>query len=71
MQMHPCQSSQIAAYGYEQKTGEMRVEFRDGTRWRYRNVPLAVFEGFLRTSSKGGYLNREIKEKFEGERLSA
>lgn len=68
MDMHPCPgSSQIRAYGYDRERERMAIEFHAGGTYTYLKVPFFVFECFLRANSKGGYLAREIKGKYEVE----
>lgn len=43
-----------AGYDYEKQT--LIVVFRDGTWWEYRNVPVAMWDGFKAAESKGRYL---------------
>lgn len=43
-----------AGYDYAQQT--LVVVFRDGTWWEYRNVPVAMWDGFKSAESKGKYL---------------
>lgn len=69
MQMFNCESSQIAAYGYEPEAREMQVEFTRGGTYRYRDVPQETFEAFLRAESKGSFHYHAIRGKFPFEKL--
>lgn len=40
-----------------------------GGNYRYKNVPVSVFEGFMTADSAGKYLNAEVKGKYEYEKL--
>ena len=57
-------SSLLATIHYEAATALLRLEFRDGTFYRYFGVPSAVYEGLLLANSKGAYFNRHIRGAF-------
>jgi hypothetical protein len=42
----------------------LEIEFHDGGVYRYSNVPVHVYEGLLRASSKGSYFHDRIKERY-------
>lgn len=54
-------SSHIAAIGYSDSSSVLQVDFLNGTRYRYFNVPTQVFTAFLVSRSKGRYFNTIIK----------
>lgn len=68
--MHPVESSNIAAIGYDSLTWILRVEFLNGTLYDYLGVPLLIFENFQEAPSKGRFLNSEIKGEFDYERIA-
>ncbi len=61
-------SSNIAAIGYGSINQVLQVDFHTGSRYRYFEVPLGVFEAFLAAPSKGRYLNYQIKGVYSHER---
>ena len=65
MRMHECTSSLIARYGYDTQANALDIEFKSGGRWRYFDVPMDTFVGFLRAGSKGKYFLSSIKGKFK------
>lgn len=67
--MHGCSSSLIAAYGFDKDTLDLDITFRSGSTWRYSGVPVDTFVEFLRSGSKGKYLNANIKGKYREEKL--
>jgi len=70
MEMHPCRySGQVAAFGYDPKTEELRIRFHAGGTYAYKAVPQAVFMAFLHARSKGGFVNHAIKGHYDFERL--
>jgi hypothetical protein len=62
-------SSNIAAIGYSALEQVLQVDFLNGSRYRYQDVPQWVFDEFQEAPSKGQYLNSEIKGCFDYERV--
>lgn len=54
-------SSNLRAVGYDAEEQTLEVEFHSGSIYHYFNVPEYKYEGLMRASSKGGYLNDHIK----------
>jgi hypothetical protein len=50
--------------GYDKKQGErtgtLRVRFRDGTPWEYYEVPSEIWQRFKRSASPGRFINRVL-----------
>ena len=69
-EMHYVDSSNIEAIGYDAQSQELHVRFLDsGDTYVYYNVEQWRFEEFMQADSKGGYLNREIKGRYETSKL--
>lgn len=62
-------SSNLKAVGYDAEEQILEVEFLNGSIYHYFNVPEYKYEGLLRASSKGGYLNDYIKGGYRYRRL--
>ena len=58
-------SSNMEAIGYDEGTQELHVQFLSGAYYVYRDVPRQVFDELMRASSKGSFLNREIKGVYQ------
>ncbi len=58
-------SSNLAAADYCAETSTLIVEFKNGTQYKYENVPAAVYEEFEKTfdgsQSAGKFFNVQIK----------
>jgi KTSC domain len=54
-------SSNLEQIGYAGDEMELHVIFHGGAHYIYHDVPPQIFEGLADASSKGSYLNREIK----------
>ncbi len=66
----PCESSQIAAHGYDAATQTMALQFKrkgengervGGSIYHYDNVPPEVYDEFCKCESKGGFFGQRIK----------
>jgi hypothetical protein len=58
------QSSNVAGFSYNEATQVLTVEFKNGTRYDYYDVPEQIFEGMKSADSKGKYLNAEIRGNY-------
>lgn len=61
MNRTPVSSSNIASIGYDPTTQTLEVEFHNGNIYQYFDVPQHVYDCLLTASSKGQYLNQNIK----------
>lgn len=57
-------SSAISRMGYEFLTGELIIQFTDGSVYTYGGVPENVVKGFLSASSKGSFFNANIRNSY-------
>ena len=58
-------SSNIRSVGYDPESSTLEVEFDSGSVYQYLNVPESEHEGLMNVPSKGRYLNRNIKGRYE------
>ncbi len=63
-------SSVVTAMKYYPDTCILRVIFVSGMVYDYKNVPENVYKAMRSASSKGEFLNKEIKGKYEFEKIS-
>jgi hypothetical protein len=56
-------SSNIESIGYED--GELHIQFTSGGYYVYHGVPRHVYDDLMNASSKGSFLNREIKNVYQ------
>lgn len=61
MRMTPVQSSNIAAVDHDPITLKLRVQFRNGSRYEYANVPVAKFDQMIKSDSIGSAFHKLIK----------
>ncbi|MDD2754423.1 MAG: KTSC domain-containing protein [Methanothrix sp.] len=55
------ESSNIAGFDYVENTSILIVEFKNGARYNYYDVPAAVFNSLKTAPSKGKYLAQSVK----------
>lgn len=56
-------SSNIEAVGYDNE--QLHVWFTSGGYYIYSDVPRQIFDDLLNASSKGSFLNREVKGVYQ------
>lgn len=62
-------SSVIAAVGYDNANLTLEIEFKNGTVYRYFNVPYVVVEQLMMASSHGRYFGSHIRGRFRNRRM--
>ncbi|MEQ5326931.1 MULTISPECIES: KTSC domain-containing protein [Proteus] len=58
----PVSSSNLQSVGYDQATQTLEVAFHSGSVYQYLNVPSKIHQGLMNASSKGQYLDVNIKK---------
>jgi hypothetical protein len=58
------ESSNIAGFDYDANQKVLLVEFNNGGRYNYYDVPENVFEGMKAAASKGQFLAQNVKNVF-------
>jgi len=61
MHRTPVTSSNIRSIGYDQPSAVLEVEFTLGDVYQYFDVPDHLYHGLMSASSKGQFLNDNIK----------
>jgi lysyl-tRNA synthetase class 2 len=69
MERQPVDSSSIASVGYDDRSFELDIEYKNGRIYRYSQVPAAAYRLLLRAPSIGQYVNQVIKPRFEAQEL--
>lgn len=57
-------SSNIEAIGYDDDAQELHVRFLSGASYIYHGVPRQIFDDLMQATSKGSFLNREVKSVY-------
>lgn len=64
--MIPVRSSAISAVGYDKDFQRMCIKFKDGQHpYTFCRVPENVYQSLMSASSKGGYFDNHIKDKYD------
>lgn len=62
MNRTPVNSSNLASVGYDASSSILEVEFLDNSVYQYFNVPNSIYMGLMSASSKGRYLDQNVKK---------
>ena len=62
-------SSVVAAIRYDANTHTLRVIYVSGSIYDYKNVPEKIYKDMRSASSKGEFLNKQIKPNYEFEKI--
>ena len=69
MTMQSVNSSNIAAVGYDADSQTLTIEFRSGGTYEFYDVPEAVHQSLMQSSSLGSYFQSEIRGRYRYVRL--
>lgn len=64
----PVESSNIISVGYDETTSSMYVKYPSGT-YKYEDVEKSVYESLLTSTSKGRFMNENIKGQYNYSRV--
>ena len=69
--MTPVESSSLSAVGFDAEVNELTVSFRNGTVYRYFQVPSSVHRALLSAPSIGRTFNETVRDRYPNQRLRA
>lgn len=69
LDLTPIKSSLFTAHHYDPGTSTLTLEFSNGDRWAYRDVPLEKATAFAENASPGRYFGSKIKGLYPGRKL--
>jgi hypothetical protein len=67
----PLESSLLAWVRYDSVRSRLLIQFRDGERYLYFQLPPVCYQQLLQADSKGAYFNRNIRNRFPYQHLSS
>lgn len=70
MKMVKVDSSNIDRIGYDARNKSLDVLFKNGGRYRYKQVPKGVYTALSMAESVGSYLHKNIKPNYEYEKIN-
>ena len=62
-------SSNLDSVGYDEDNFILYVRFLNGSEYVYKSVPKKVYEELLKSTSKGSFLHKYIKNKYPYEKI--
>ena len=62
-------SSNVVAFGYDSEAQILTVEFKNGARYNYYDVPDTIADGMRSADSHGKYLARSVKGNYRYARV--
>ncbi|MCU1373102.1 MAG: hypothetical protein JWO68_388 [Actinomycetia bacterium] len=70
--MHAVASSDLWMVGYDDRSAELWIRFRNYSHlvYVYANVPVATYQQLLASGSKGRYFHARIKDRYRFRRLA-
>jgi hypothetical protein len=58
-------SSVIRSFDYDLAEQRLDIEFVSGRRYSYLDVPESLVDAMRRVTSKGGFFNRRIRDRYD------
>jgi hypothetical protein len=58
-------SSAISSVGYDERSAVLEVEFSSGVVYDYLQVPKKVYRDLLKAPSKGSFVSRRVRDRYE------
>ncbi len=62
-------SKVLKSVGYDEATGTLEVEFKNGGLYEYSNVSPEEYAALMMAPSKGTYFGEQIRDKFSFKRI--
>jgi hypothetical protein len=69
-EMIPVRSTNVAAVGFDESSDNLYVRFHDSGTYVYFSVDRTIFDAFLNASSKGRFLDSQIKGRYRYKKIS-
>lgn len=66
IRMIPVASTMIRSVGYDEEALKLTVEFMNGTRWTYDDVPESEYSSMMAGGSVGAYFRNNIRNDYDG-----
>lgn len=67
--MKSVKSSNIDSIGYNKEEQQLFIKFNNGSLYMYNDVPEDVWEDLQNSESKGKFVNNELKNVYDYEKL--
>jgi antitoxin (DNA-binding transcriptional repressor) of toxin-antitoxin stability system len=70
MDRESVKSTSVASVGYNELSGTLEIEYRNGSLYRYYDVPEQVYTDLMAASSLGRFINKKIKPYFTYKKIA-
>ena len=64
-------SSVIAHIRYDELNHELYIRFVSGDLYKYKKVPVDVYDRLMKATSKGTFLNKLIKKNYDYQKIES
>ena len=68
--IHELQSSNLVRTEYDTSDSSLIVEFKNGTKYSYENIPHKIYAQFRLAESQGNFFNTKIAKVFKYKKLT-
>lgn len=58
-------STAITSMGYDERNRILEIEYKNGSVYRYKEVPRHVWDELKRSDAIGAYVNANIRDKYD------
>lgn len=69
IQREDVRSTSLRSVGYHRALRVMEIEFRSGSLYRYRHVPVSAYEALIQAKSKGRHFSEQMRGHYEVRRM--
>lgn len=63
------ESSSMTVVRYNRKNLTLEIHLKDGSRYKYTDVPFEVYDSLINAESKGRFFNQHIRNEYNFVRL--
>ena len=63
-------SSHIARLQYDETSSQLIIEFRNGKKYSYSDVPYEIWNDFIESPSAGKYFSANIRGKYQEKNIT-
>ena len=67
--LNEVQSSNLVRTEYDTETKKMIVEFKNGSKYEYEEVPHNIYTRFRMSESQGKFFNSDISKKYKFKKI--
>ena len=69
IKMHPVVSSNISFAGYDKESETLEITFKNGAKYRYSDVPEAIYKRIFSSDSPGKFFRDVISKSYSFKKI--